>query len=147
MVGANVERPALESEHSTGAVIHHFKHAEDKEEAHTERKDLWHATWLPEGFEMAAMDIRRAAETSEAEAIDKIKTIMYTDGLAAISVFIEELGDDDDEMVEMVSRHGATVSAVDVIEGPQGLNHVITVVGEVPPKTAKNIAASIRFGN
>ena len=153
LVGANVESPALESEHSHGAVIHHFEHAEHKdddahhEKAHTERKDLWHATWLPAGFEMAAIDIRRAAETSEAEATDKVKTIMYTDGLAAISIFIEELTDGDEKMEKMVSLLGATASATDVIQGPKGTNHVITVVGEIPPKTASNIAASVKFGN
>lgn len=139
-IGSGVQKAALKSEQSVGAVIHHFEMDEttSHEEKHDEKS--WHATWLPDGFEMAANDVREVAASTE-----EVNTIMYTDGLAAISVFIEE-SHDDEEMDNMVAQHGATVSVTEVVNGRDGTQHVVTVVGEIPPKTATNIAASVKFG-
>jgi len=141
VTGAGVQRTALKSEQPNGAVIDHFEVADESSTKPGSGVDEWHATWLPQGFEMAAIDIRRVAANTE-----EMNTLMYTDGLAAISVFIEETHDDE-EMGKMVARHGATVSVTEVVKGPKGSEHVITVVGEIPQQTASSIAASVRFGN
>ena len=138
-VGAGVQKAALKSEQSGEAVVHQFEIDQKVKAEGKDHPNGWHATWLPDGFEMAASDVREMAATTT-----PVNTMMYTDGLAAISVFVEE-AHDDDEMGHMVAQHGATVSVTEIVEDPDGTEHVVTVVGEIPPKTAAAIAESVKF--
>jgi sigma-E factor negative regulatory protein RseB len=105
------------------------------------RKVSWHAEWVPDGFTMASWDIRRTP--SSLKAVD---TLMYSDGLAAFSVFIEDMPEAGAKA--LVSRSGATVAVSEVLIGgsPQdAVHHLVTVVGEIPTATAQRIAQSIRY--
>ena len=65
--------------------------------------------------------------------------MVFSDGLSAISIFIEpDDGDDDD--VEGLSSRGAVNLYHKVLE-----KHLITVVGEVPPRTVMQVLDSVRY--
>jgi sigma-E factor negative regulatory protein RseB len=100
----------------------------------------WRPDWLPDGFTMASSDLRHAGAPPRSLA-----TQMYSDGLAALSVFIEEAPVAGTAAV--VSRNGATVAVTHLTEGPQGAPYLVTVVGEVPTTTAERVARSIRFAS
>jgi len=98
----------------------------------------WHTSWVPTGFVMATADVRRRPDN-----LASINTMMYSDGLAAFSVFIEDMPKAG--AASMVSRSGATVAVTHLTPGPEDREHLITVVGELPTATAQRIAQSIEF--
>lgn len=93
----------------------------------------WDLGWHPEGFVPAA-----------APRSGPGKAVAFSDGVAAFSVFVEPLG-----QVRMpigASRIGATT--VYMRELKAGSNSfLVTVVGEIPPKTARQVAESVRVGD
>jgi sigma-E factor negative regulatory protein RseB len=95
--------------------------------------------WLPDGFAVAARDVYRTPASD-----NSVNTLMYSDGLAAFSVFVEEMPKNG--AARMVSRQGATVAVTRVAHGPAGTTpYLITVVGEVPVATAQKVAESVRY--
>lgn len=95
----------------------------------------WTLNWLPKGFEMRMQGSHREhADGTGAE------TITYTDGMAAFSVFIEKINAQKYE--EMSAQKGATVAVTRIVNYPDG-DHLVSVIGEVPMKTAKRIALSV----
>ena len=106
------------------------------EESLVENKSLdWALSWLPDGFEM-----RMQGSHPKHENGSHADTITYTDGMAAFSVFIEKIVDQKYE--EVSAQKGATVAVTRIVNYPEG-DHLVTVVGEVPMKTAKRIALSV----
>ena len=95
----------------------------------------WDLDWLPDGFEMSMQGSHR--EQEDGKGAD---TLTYTDGMAAFSVFIEKIIDQQYE--EVTAQKGATVAVTRIVSYPTG-DHLVTVVGEVPMKTAKRIALSV----
>lgn len=137
VTGADVDARALTSEQPKGSVVEHLQVAEAQAgESHPDV--MWHASWLPEGFEMAASDMRHAPATKQ-----DVSTLMYSDGLAAISVFVENMPNA--AATNMLTRKGATVSVTRLVHGPNKAKHLVTVIGEVPPKTATAIASNIAY--
>jgi sigma-E factor negative regulatory protein RseB len=137
-VGGPISEKDLEPE--TGADSHtsHLS-LESSAPAQTRRRVSWRADWVPDGFTMASWDFRRTPSTSKS-----VDTLMYSDGLAAFSVFIEDLPENGAS--ELVSRSGATVAVSEVVTGgPKHGHHLVTVVGEIPTATAQRIAQSIRY--
>ncbi len=136
-IGEPVSEADLTPEAREGARTTHLEL--DAAPAPAERHARWQAGWLPEGFKMASADIRRAPESSQA-----VHTLMYSDGLAVFSVFIESMplaG-----AANLISRSGATVAVTETVSGgPDQSNHLVTVVGEIPTATAQRIAKSIRY--
>jgi sigma-E factor negative regulatory protein RseB len=99
----------------------------------------WHAEWLPDGFTMASSDNRRTPSTAK-----PVATLMYSDGLAAFSVFIEDMPEAG--FSKLVSRIGATVAVSEIVtNAPGSTRHLVTVVGEIPTPIAQRIAQSIRY--
>lgn len=137
-MGDEVQRSALEPDQPQGSVIDHLKVAEEAS-AEAAKMD-WHAGWLPAGFEMAAADLRHAPATQQS-----VSALIYSDGLAAISVFIESMPSS--ASTNMISHKGATVSVTQSVRGPNNAQHLVTVVGEVPAKTASAVAQSITYSN
>ena len=138
VLGEGVQRSALEPDQPQGSVIEHLKVAE-KSAAKTVSVN-WHAEWLPVGFEMAASDLRHAPATNQ-----DISALIFSDGLAAISVFVESMPSAGS--TNMITRKGATVSVTQSVLGPNDGWHLVTVVGEVPAKTASAVAQSITYSN
>lgn len=98
----------------------------------------WHTGWVPAGFTMATADVRQRPDN-----LASINTMMYSDGLAAFSVFIEDMPKAG--AASMVSRSGATVAVTRLTLGPNDKDHLVTVVGELPTATAQRIARAIEF--
>ncbi len=98
----------------------------------------WQAEWLPAGFTLSSTHTRRTMGEDK-----MVNTLMFSDGLAGFSVFIEDMPPAG--AADMVSRNGATVAVTHLTEGPEGGPHLITLVGELPTATAERIAQSIRY--
>jgi len=95
----------------------------------------WQVDMLPAGFKKIA-EVRRQLGSKKTGVIQ----IVYSDGLAGISVFIEAAeGEDDDH--PGLSSQGALQVYSKVID-----DHLVTVVGEVPPRTVMQIVDSLRYG-
>lgn len=94
----------------------------------------WTADVLPDGYRKS-MEIQRPMHGNHAP----VTQIVFTDGLSAISVFIE-LDDGDEDDMESLSSRGA-MSLYHKVVG----KHLFTVVGEVPPHTVMRVLDSIRY--
>lgn len=97
----------------------------------------WRVSWLPIGFTLSTSHIeqKRIAEVKRGRQNSK----MYSDGLSAFSVFITP----DVDMSKALSvQSGATLAYSLVKRDAKGL-YSITVIGEIPPAAAKNIATSV----
>ena len=95
----------------------------------------WHAGWVPAGFELTSANTQRLADDPRG-----LSMLTFSDGLAAFSVFVEDMPETGAGHV--VSRSGATVALTHMAASARG-NHLVTVVGEVPISTARRIAASV----
>jgi sigma-E factor negative regulatory protein RseB len=96
-----------------------------------QRMDGWQLGWRPEGFVPAA-----------APRSGKGQAVAFSDGLAAFSVFVEPAGPV--TMPTGASKIGATtVYMHHVKEGDNAF--LVTVVGELPPQTARQVAESVRI--
>ncbi|MDH5618015.1 MAG: MucB/RseB C-terminal domain-containing protein [Gammaproteobacteria bacterium] len=90
----------------------------------------WVSSNLPQGFRAVATH----GETMPGS--DKVVThIMYSDGLASVSVFVEPQGE---AIFEGPSKVGGTNSYSAMIDG-----HRVTAVGEVPALTVEQIATTM----
>ena len=100
-----------------------------KQPADSQRQ--WRAAWLPPGFAFAGYQ-PRTEKTGE--------SLIYTDGLAVFSIFVDtqELID----LPEVEARRGATFAYM-VRKGIDNRDFLISIVGEIPSATAKQIAHSV----
>lgn len=89
----------------------------------------WQLGWVPPGF--VFVDQRQVRQ--------KIDMLMYTDGFATFSVFIEQA---EGVIPEGVAQRGATLAVMDDLSY-QGSNYRVTVVGEIPVVAAQKIAQNI----
>jgi len=92
----------------------------------------WEATWMPDGFVMSDQEKQNVDESQM-----PVEHLIYSDGLAMVSVFVEKLD-----------------KAVNVVSGPSSMggvntfstmtdSYLITAIGEVPIDTVKLFAKSI----
>lgn len=112
-------------------ITHKLEDAAGKEPVGTPVVNGWELGWQPQGFVPAATP-----------KSGKGKAVAFSDGVAAFSVFVEP-----EQKVRMplgVSRIGATTIYMRELE-TGGTRFLVTVVGEVPPKTARQVAESIRI--
>lgn len=99
----------------------------------------WHAETLPPGFELRAVRIKPAEAGSDAApARPGLQQLVFSDGVASVSVFIE---DDVDvaEQAEGLSRMGAAN-----VFSTMTADRLVTAVGEVPGHTVETIARAMR---
>lgn len=94
--------------------------------------DGWNLGWRPEGFMPAA-----------APGGARGQAVAFSDGLATFSVFVEPAGTP--EMPQGASRVGATTLYMHYVEAAAADRErfLVTVVGEIPPKTAMRVAQSV----
>lgn len=93
------------------------------------RMNGWVLGWQPEGFVPAA-----------APRSGNGKAVAFSDGLAAFSVFVEPLGKIN--MPTGASRIGATTAYMRQVTVGDN-RFLVTVVGEIPPLTARRVAESV----
>ncbi|MCB1842600.1 MAG: MucB/RseB C-terminal domain-containing protein [Halioglobus sp.] len=91
----------------------------------------WQVTWLPGGF----------TATDSPAALAARRT--FTDGLAVMSVFLEELGRELRPGEGLVREGGTTSYTRGMLLGGQPV--LITVIGEVPVNTARMVADSVEW--
>ena len=96
----------------------------------------WHTDWLPAGFELTSSTSRKDPETKT-----QVSSLMYDDGLARFSVFLEPLNGA--TVTDTRTQLGPTVAVSRRVTTPQG-EMMVTVVGEIPVGTAERIALSMR---
>lgn len=96
----------------------------------------WQAKWIPPGFELART-VQRKSSASNAD----VTSLLYADGLAHFSVFLEPLNGAAarDTRVQL----GPTAAVSRRSKSSDG-EMMITVVGEIPLGTAERIALSIQ---
>lgn len=115
-------------------------HAAGNTAASPAGRSSWSVGWLPAGFMMAASDVRRSARSADA-----LSTLMYGDGLAAFSVFIEAMPKTAQPSADArVMHEGATVAMSRDLRDGAGKAFLITVVGEVPDATAARVLRSVQ---
>jgi len=93
----------------------------------------WKPGWLPPGFEL-----HDRARDPILSSRDPVEHLVYSDGLASVSLFIERLEDAKDRL-----NGRSAMGAVNAFGRMVG-EHQITVVGEVPAATVERIGRSIR---
>lgn len=92
----------------------------------------WLVTTVPTGFQL----VTTRATTPQGG----VAHMIYSDGLASVSVFIEAEQTSKEKPFIGVSNMGAVNAYGNVVE-----RHQVTVVGEVPEITVKTIGQSIRY--
>jgi sigma-E factor negative regulatory protein RseB len=137
-INDDIDEGVLEPTSGDDAVATHLSLESGASQRDRNGEMRWEAGWMPDGFSMAAWDIRRAPAT-----LRPVNTMMYSDGLAAFSVFVESLPDTGGS--QLVSRNGATVAVTTTVAGPADDPYLVTVVGEVPTETAQRVARSVRY--
>lgn len=95
----------------------------------------WKVDALPEGFKKIA-EVLRQLRGKDAPVVQMV----FSDGLAGISVFIEKSDSDEDDSAGLSSQ-GMMQIYSKLVDG-----HLVTVVGEVPPSTVIQVADSVRNG-
>ncbi|MDS9878025.1 MucB/RseB C-terminal domain-containing protein [Pseudomonas protegens] len=96
----------------------------------------WHSDWLPPGFELTSSSARKDLETKS-----MVNSLLYDDGLARFSVFLEPLNGA--TVTDTRTQLGPTVAVSRRLTTPDG-EMMVTVVGEIPIGTAERIALSMR---
>lgn len=92
----------------------------------------WYALRLPPGFHMSV----HAAQLLPGSP-GPVEHLVYTDGIASVSVFVESHTHADH--VTGSAQVGSSSAFSTVIDG-----HPVTAVGEVPPETVRFIASSVK---
>ena len=93
----------------------------------------WQIDNLPEGFSLKSRNIR----TSDGDASTPVEHLVVSDGLASISVFVEEQGEHAEDRMGSF-QVGALNGYGRMVNG-----HMVVVVGEVPTATVELIAQSV----
>lgn len=92
----------------------------------------WGVIRLPAGFRLTAWRIQLIAGSKV-----PVQHLVYSDGLASVSVFIEP-SDPQAQPMKGLAKVGAAFAFSRAMDG-----HQVTAVGEVPPVTLEAIAASV----
>ena len=117
-------------------------HASAKPSAHPRggeavEESNWTVTRLPRGFEQVMH--KRFTESPSSVTEHETEHLVFTDGLATVSVFLENL-QGAEPVLDGASRMGAMNAFGVVVDGYQ-----VMVVGEVPIATVEMIGSSLEF--
>lgn len=123
------------SESSTQSYsANHIEPAIDETQGNTVSKNSWVVRWLPTGFTSAIANLKVVSNDMAT----------FTDGLTVFSVFLERDVDANEMQrgLEGSAQKGATTAYSRALY-LAGQPHRVTVVGEIPPQTAQQIARSV----
>jgi sigma-E factor negative regulatory protein RseB len=93
----------------------------------------WRAAQVPPGFRLSMSGLQSVAGSG-----GPVNHLVYSDGLASVSVFVQQ-PEKGKARPQGTTRSGVASAFTTNIDG-----HQVTAVGEVPPRTLKVIATSIR---
>jgi sigma-E factor negative regulatory protein RseB len=97
----------------------------------------WQARQLPPGFHMTVR-----SEQTLPGASGRVDHLVFSDGVASVSVFVEQLARPPSGTTEVVAQSatvGSSSAYSTVVDG-----HKVTAVGEVPPDTVRLIATEVQ---
>jgi len=134
-IGGELDRSWVLSSNAGGASGKSVNpHAADSAKAGTPVNSGWVVDALPAGFKKT-MEVQRPMRGKHAP----VTQLVFSDGLSAISVFIEPADTDEDDVDGLTSR-GEVNLYHKVVD-----KHLLTVVGEVPPRTVMQVLDSVRY--
>jgi sigma-E factor negative regulatory protein RseB len=107
----------------------------DEQDIGVQPKAKWVVNVLPKGF-MLTQSAMRHSQPSSASSEDLLH-LVYSDGLASVSIFIEQ-----NQGVDKHLQGGSSMGAVNAYGNSVG-NYFVTVVGEVPVTTVQSMARSM----
>jgi sigma-E factor negative regulatory protein RseB len=93
----------------------------------------WRAAQVPPGFRLSMSGMQSVAGSG-----GPVNHLVYSDGLASVSVFVQQPAAGKARS-QGTTRSGVASAFTTMVDG-----HQVTAVGEVPPRTLKVIATSIR---
>lgn len=129
----SIDRPIPDSDlapqHPAKGTISH--RADDEQPPASTRN--WEASRLPAGYTLTAHMRRKLPARRQ-----PVEHLVYSDGLAVVSVFVEPVDDATQGALSGLTRMGAVHAYGKVVEG-----HQITVLGETPAMTVDMIGASV----
>ncbi len=99
---------------------------------------VWQLNQLPGGF-WRRSSLNRIVTGSD----EMVRQMIFTDGLASLSVFIEKLSSDTHQASEThqgATSMGAVNAFIRIVEG-----HSVTAIGEVPAITVQQVAESVVY--
>lgn len=96
-------------------------------------KPGWTVSRLPQGFVLANRFLRKNPARGR-----MVEHLVYSDGLATVSVFIDSVNGQGQTLMRGASRMGAVHAYGDVVNG-----HQVIVVGEVPAATVELIGKAV----
>ena len=128
-IGSAIDEGELESEASAEDFVE-MKTYSLQNTVVTRSSPRWQPAKLPPGFQLTSNSHKSGAD-------GVYEHMVYSDGLAAVSVYIEQQG------VEVTVKTGVSqVGTTNAYTRKQG-DLQITVIGEVPPRTVREIAKEI----
>ena len=101
-----------------------------------EDSNRWRTAWMPAGF-----SIKERQKQVMSTSTTPVEHLIYTDGVAIVSIFIEKLEQQNPESIGPSSLGGVNTFSR-LANGYQ-----ITAIGEVPQKTVQRMANSVVAGN
>ena len=110
---------------------HYVRH---NRSAESQQMTEWQVGWVPQGFDLQMATLRNSPSSQQ-----PVNYLLYADGLASISVFVEAM-DEDGAVESGVMRMGGTSVYAHSYQG-----HLVTVLGEVPPLTVQKVAEAIIY--
>ncbi|HBV75664.1 MULTISPECIES: sigma-E factor regulatory protein RseB [Vibrio] len=93
----------------------------------------WTVAWVPDGFEPNSLNRYRMSVTGNV-----VESQLYSDGLFNFSVYVSDIKSSNSKI--QVYRQGRRTLQTFVKDG-----HEVSVIGDIPPPTAKRIADSVTF--
>ena len=98
-----------------------------------EEMPAWRAAQVPPGFRLSVSGMQALAGAGS-----PVNHLVYSDGLATVSVFIQT-PEPGKAVAQGTTRSGVASAFTTLVDG-----HQVTAVGEVPPRTLKFIASGLR---
>lgn len=133
IIGDAVNEADLQPESKAAAFHDYHSLSTPHVQSTSEVESAWHLGWMPDGFVMAADAQRKFGDAH-------MNSMHYTDGLAMFSVFVEPAK----AMTPVFEQRQGSTAVYSESQRDGSHWHTITVVGEVPPSTAREIAKGVR---
>ncbi len=111
-------------------------HVNPLTETHNANEKVWDIKWRPKGFVQEKSKMMNWG----VDVVDQ-QVYMFSDGLSAFSIFVEPF---EGEVKGDISSQVGSTSAISHYVQFSGKMFLVTVVGEIPIMTAKQIALSMR---
>ncbi len=132
-IGGDLDRTAIINDRASS--ISSLSHVKSKDANAEISNSGWVVDAIPTGFKKLT-EVKRPMRGKHSP----VTQMVYSDGLSAISVFIELADSDEDDDIEGLTSRGALNLYHKVVD-----KHLYTVVGEVPPRTVMQVLDSIRY--